>query len=85
MNDRPYITCRELIAFLLEYLAGELPPEREAEFERHLSVCPQCVQYLKNYKATVAMAKAAETAPQLPVADVVDDVLAAVMAAMKTS
>lgn len=83
MIDRPYITCRELIAFLLEYIAGELPPERQEEFERHLSVCPQCVQYLKNYKATVAMAKAAENEPQIPMVDVVEDVLAAVMAARR--
>jgi anti-sigma factor RsiW len=83
MSERPYITCRELISFLLEYVAGELPPEREAEFERHLAVCQQCVQYLKNYKAAIAMARQAETAPQIPLADVLDDMLAAVMAAMK--
>ncbi len=83
MSDRPFITCQELITFLLEYVAGELPPEREAEFERHLAVCPQCVQYLKNYKAAIAMAKQAESAPQIPVSDVVEDMLAAVMAAMK--
>lgn len=54
-----YITCEEVITFLLEYLAGGLSPAKEAEFEKHLAVCPSCVAYLKTYKATVELGKAA--------------------------
>jgi anti-sigma factor RsiW len=50
-----YITCEELIGFLFEYLAKEIPAERELEFERHLSICPSCVAYLKTYRETLAL------------------------------
>jgi anti-sigma factor RsiW len=50
-----YITCEELIGFLFEYLSKEIPPERELEFERHLSICPSCVAYLKTYRETLKL------------------------------
>lgn len=59
MSDRPYITCRELIEFLHLYVSGELPADRVAEFERHLSVCPSCVTYLQTYRDTIALGRAA--------------------------
>ncbi len=59
MDNRPYITCRELIEFLHLYLDGELPQDRAAEFERHLSVCDSCVNYLKTYREAIALGKAA--------------------------
>ena len=59
MDERPYITCRELIEFLHLYLDGELPPDRVTEFERHLAVCESCVNYIKTYEETIALGKAA--------------------------
>ena len=59
MDERPYITCRELIEFLHLYLDGELPPDRVVEFERHLSVCESCVNYIETYKQAIALGKAA--------------------------
>lgn len=56
-----YITCNEVITFLLAYLSGELPPEKEHEFERHLAVCPSCVAYIKTYQETVKLGRAALT------------------------
>jgi anti-sigma factor RsiW len=52
-----FITCEEVITFLLEYLAQDLPPEESIEFERHLSICPSCVAYLKSYKETVRLGR----------------------------
>ncbi len=66
-----YITCEEVITFLLGYLSGELSPEKEHEFERHLSVCPSCVAYIKTYKQTIELGRqvlgagAATTPPDL--------------------
>lgn len=54
-----YITCNEVITFLLAYLSGELAPEKEHEFERHLGVCPSCVAYIKTYRTTVQLGRAA--------------------------
>lgn len=44
-----YITCRQLIDFLGDYVEGELPPPDRHELERHLAVCPSCVAYLDSY------------------------------------
>lgn len=57
--DKPYITCREVLDFLMAYLDGELTPEQLHEFERHLRVCPSCVNYLESYKETIRLGKAA--------------------------
>lgn len=53
------ITCRELIDFLLDYLEGSLPTEQRAVFERHLAMCPECVNYLEEYKTAVRLGRAA--------------------------
>ena len=33
-------------------------PDQRVEFERHLSVCPSCVAYLKTYERTIALTRA---------------------------
>jgi anti-sigma factor RsiW len=66
MRDRPYITCQELIEFLHLYVSGELERDRVEEFERHLSVCDSCVNYLETYRETIALGKAAFEDPDRP-------------------
>ena len=51
------VTCRELADFILDYRAGTLAPEIRRTFEEHLRVCPNCVQYLANYEATVELGR----------------------------
>jgi anti-sigma factor RsiW len=84
MNEGPSITCRELIEFLHLYLDGELPPERAAEFERHLTVCDSCVNYLATYRTTIALGKEACDDLNSPVgAEVPGDLVAAILAARR--
>lgn len=66
MTHHPYITCRELIDFIADYLEGELPEAERHEFERHLKVCPSCVAYLESYRRTVSLGKEALTASDQP-------------------
>ena len=47
--------CREVLDFLSAYLDGELSPEVHAGFERHLQLCPPCVQYLESYRETLRL------------------------------
>lgn len=47
-----FITCRQLIDFLGDYVEGELPPPDRHELDRHLAVCPSCVAYLDSYVKT---------------------------------
>jgi len=80
----PYITCRQLIEFLADYLDGELDPGQRREFDRHLAVCPSCVNYLESYKAAVAMGKAAFCAPpDAPAPGVPEELVTAILAARR--
>lgn len=57
MSNNEYITCRELTDFIADYLDGRLEADQRREFDRHLAVCPSCVNYLDAYKATIALGK----------------------------
>jgi len=52
-----FITCQEVITFLLDYLSKELDAEEERAFERHLDVCPSCVSYLRTYQEAVRLGR----------------------------
>ncbi|MFM9996866.1 MAG: anti-sigma factor family protein [Phycisphaerales bacterium] len=66
MNKPEFISCRELSEFLMDYVDGALPPDRQREFDRHLAVCPSCVVYLDSYKATIRLGKDAFAATDEP-------------------
>ena len=72
LDARPHITCQQLIDFIMSYLDDELPGEQRAEFDRHMAVCPSCVDYLKTYEKTVLLAK---TCADDPVPDDVPETL----------
>lgn len=59
-----YITCRQLIDFLGDYVASELAADDEREIARHLAVCPSCVAYLDSYARTIRLERAAFAAPE---------------------
>jgi len=68
-----YLTCREMLDFVMAYLDGELPAEQRREFDRHLGVCPSCVNYLKSYEATVRMGKVSMGNPDAPASGTVPE------------
>ena len=74
------MTCKEILEFLGDYIAGELPPEQVALFERHLEICSSCRAYLASYRETIRLARAAATAPELRVEDVPEDLVKAILA-----
>jgi anti-sigma factor RsiW len=75
------VTCREFADFMVDYIAGELPAESRALFERHLSRCPKCPQYFEQYKATLAAGKSAFNCPDEEVpGDVPEDLIQAILA-----
>ncbi len=76
------MTCKDLIDFLDDYLAGALPPGQRERFEEHLAVCRDCANYLDSYKRTVLLGRAAFAMPEDPVPqDVPQDLLRAILAA----
>jgi anti-sigma factor RsiW len=44
------------------YEDGELSGDERQEFDRHLAVCPSCVNYLQTYRKTTLMARASANA-----------------------
>jgi len=53
------MTCRELIDVLDDYLTGELPAGERIVFDAHLATCAACIAYLRAYRDTVRVARAA--------------------------
>lgn len=74
-------TCHEVITFLGDYISDELPPERRAEFERHLALCKSCVDYLAMYESTIRLARRAVTEPELRIEDMPEDLVKAILEA----
>jgi predicted anti-sigma-YlaC factor YlaD len=51
--EREYLTCREMVELVTEYLEGTMPLRLRAIFEAHLSVCPGCTAYLDQMRQTI--------------------------------
>ena len=83
-TETQHITCREFIEFLADYLAGDLPPASQAEFEFHLSDCPDCALYLKSYEETIRLGKAVCSDLNAPLpADVPEELMQGILAARR--
>jgi anti-sigma factor RsiW len=52
------LTCRELTAFVADYLDDALPPAARVAFEAHLGACEDCIVYLRSYRETIRLEKA---------------------------
>jgi anti-sigma factor RsiW len=79
------VTCREFVAFIADFLSGELPAAERQAFEGHLQVCSNCARYLEGYRATVALEKQAFDDQDAPVPqDVPDELVDAILRARRT-
>jgi anti-sigma factor RsiW len=80
----PTMTCRELADFLMDYLNEELPADVRLAFDRHLSLCPNCVAYMATYRATIELGRRAFADDAADVnADVPADLVRAILSARK--
>ncbi|HYU26849.1 MAG TPA: zf-HC2 domain-containing protein [Thermoanaerobaculia bacterium] len=79
--ERAYITCRELIDFIADYVAGELDAAARDDFERHLAVCPSCRAYLDSYRKTMALTRA--LASDEPAEDVPEELVRRILDARR--
>ena len=57
------MTCRELAELLIDFVAGELPPEHRATVQKHLDFCPPCLAYLETYQLTIRLTRRLPCAP----------------------
>lgn len=76
------MTCHELIDFIMAYRDGELAEPVRAVFERHLSLCRECREYLAQYEKTLELLHLCKDDPDFdPASAVPDELMSAVMKA----
>ena len=75
------MTCREFADFVMDYFEGQLDADTRARFDHHLTLCPDCVHYLQQYRDTVQAGQAAfdDDVPQA----VPDDLVRAILEARR--
>jgi hypothetical protein len=50
-------TCKQMTDLVFDYLNGKLGPSIKRDFEQHLRICPDCVNFLNTYKKTVSVTR----------------------------
>jgi anti-sigma factor RsiW len=78
------VTCLELISFLHDYVADELPTEKRKAFEEHLAVCRSCVAYLASYRTTIELEKEAFEDADILLDTPPEELVRAVLAAIRS-
>jgi hypothetical protein len=58
----PRIRCIEFVDLVTDWSEGALDDELSTEIEEHLSLCPDCVVYLDQMRATTRFVRDAEVA-----------------------
>lgn len=51
-------TCKQMAELVYNYLNDSLNPRVKGDFEQHLQVCPDCVNFLNTYRKTVEVTQA---------------------------
>ena len=77
------LTCQQVLDYLSDYVEGRLSAAELARFDEHLAVCPQCVDYLASFKATLAACRCLREAEQNKLQPVPEDLVQAILAARK--
>jgi len=54
--SREYLTCKELVELVTDYLEDQLSAEERLKFEQHLNWCPPCGHYLEQMQVTIRAA-----------------------------
>lgn len=61
------IICQQVVALLLDYIAGALEIETALTLQKHLRDCQECVAFLHTYQATIRATRALRDADISPV------------------
>ena len=78
--------CRELADFLMDYVGGELPAEVRESFERHLTKCHNCHEYLVEYEGAIRAGKIACSSADADIpGDVPEELVQAIMEVLKNN
>ena len=47
--------CNDTARLLYAFVEGELDPQRRRKLEAHLADCPECLEFVRTYRETIAM------------------------------
>jgi len=50
-------TCKQITDLVFDYLNDRLGPSIKRDFEQHLRICPDCVNFLNTYKKTLSVTR----------------------------
>lgn len=50
-------TCKQMTDLVFNYLNDKLSPHVKRDFQQHLQICPDCVNFLNTYKKTVSVTR----------------------------
>jgi hypothetical protein len=59
-------SCRDLRESLYEFVARELPAQRQDELHQHVSCCPPCAAFVDSYQVTIQLARRLPPLPLSP-------------------
>ncbi|WP_022836849.1 anti-sigma factor family protein [Salisaeta longa] len=59
LRRRFMLTCKEVNDFLVAYQEGTLDAQTTRQFERHISKCDNCRNYLQQYNKTIELVQEA--------------------------
>ena len=60
------LVCQQAVELVTDYLEGALTNAQRRRFEKHLSDCPNCPEYLAQMRAVIALAGTAMPAELTP-------------------
>ena len=49
------LTCQELVELVTDYLDGVLSRRDRKRFEKHISGCPNCTEYVAQFRETIRL------------------------------
>jgi len=49
------LTCRELVELVTDYLESSLSRRDRKRFEKHISGCPNCTEYVAQFRETIRL------------------------------
>jgi len=53
----PTLSCKEVMARLVDFIDGDMEPGLKNEIEQHLKNCPLCIGLKKSYEKTINLLK----------------------------
>ncbi len=51
------ITCEQVTALLIDYVAGDLDPTTTLVLEQHVQNCPDCIAFLRTYRESIRLTR----------------------------